>query len=100
MAAKQGILLVRIARLVAASVVHSFSSDQLRLRVGGLLSSRNVSEGRGELSSRMRQLSQRISKSHREPIAGRLCDTVGGIMMMELGLDAVPPDGEGTLYAE
>ena len=58
---KHGFLVERRARLVAASdVVHSFSSDQPRLRVDGRLSNRNVDEGRGE--SGLEQLVKRVGR--------------------------------------
>ena len=61
---KQSVLLERMARLVAVSdVVHSFSSDQPRLRVDGRLSNRNVHEDRGESGrARLEQLVKRVGR--------------------------------------
>ena len=61
---KHGVLLERMARLVAVSdVVHSFSSDQPRLRVDGRLSNRNVHEDRGESGrARLEQLVKRVGR--------------------------------------
>ena len=87
---KQGFLLERRARLVAASViVHSFCSDQPRLRVDGLLSNRLEKlvrrvGGHADGFSCMQQLPQRSPQFHwSQPARNhrrRLCDAVGGIM--------------------
>ena len=126
---KQSVLLERMARLVAVSdVVHSFSSDQPRLRVDGRLSNRNVHEDRGESGrARLEQLVKRVgrhadgcpppaaaaatsrvspaptSPNQRETVAGRLCDAVGGIMAAPRWSQASMlclPTWEGTLHAE
>lgn len=109
---------------LSSSIPLSFSSDQLRLRVGGLLSNRNVSEGRGEGGrAPLEQLVKRVVQhvdgclphaadvatnyqvspaiNQRETIAGRLCDAVGGIMAAPRWSPASMPCSRrgGTLHA-
>ena len=92
-----------MARLVAASVVvHSFSSDQLGLRVGGLLSNRNVSSGRARLEQlvcrnefpSLTSLNQR--ENHRWPLLRRGRRHHGGTTT-EPCLDVVPPTVRDSL---